>query len=80
MPSLTPAESLETTRIYSAMGLLKAGQPLMVPGRSAHPPPLGQATPGSSAVAATPQPGESASLADKGINRRSNPVVELRCH
>ncbi len=29
MPSLTPAESLETTRIYSAMGLLKAGQPLM---------------------------------------------------
>ena len=29
LPPLTPAESLETTRIYSAMGLLKAGQPLM---------------------------------------------------
>ena len=29
MPPLTPAESLETTRIYSAMGLLRAGQPLM---------------------------------------------------
>jgi magnesium chelatase family protein len=29
LPPLTPAESLETTRIYSAMGLLKPGQPLM---------------------------------------------------
>ena len=26
MPPLSPAESLETTRIYSAMGLLRAGQ------------------------------------------------------
>src|SRR4029078_4996615 len=38
MPPLTPAESLETTRIYSAMGLLRAGQPLMAtrPFRSPH--------------------------------------------
>ena len=35
MPALTPAESLETTRIYSAMGLLKPGQPL--DGRAAVP-------------------------------------------
>ena len=27
LPPLTPAESLETTRIYSAMGLLRAGEP-----------------------------------------------------
>jgi magnesium chelatase family protein len=29
MPPLTPAESLETTRIYSAMGLLPGDQPLL---------------------------------------------------
>jgi magnesium chelatase family protein len=29
LPPLTPAESLETTRIYSAMGRLPAGEPLM---------------------------------------------------
>src|SRR5439155_17399741 len=29
MPPLTPAESLETTRIYSEMGMLRAGEPLM---------------------------------------------------
>src|SRR5438552_39368 len=29
LPPLTPAESLETTRIYSVMGLLRPGQPLM---------------------------------------------------
>jgi hypothetical protein len=41
-PPLTPAESLETTRIYSAMGLLKPGQPstpvLGRPGFSGTPP------------------------------------------
>lgn len=41
-PPLTPAESLETTRIYSAMGLLKPGQPLTPvlgrPGFSGTPP------------------------------------------
>ena len=29
LPPLTPAESLETSRIYSVMGLLKPGQALM---------------------------------------------------
>src|SRR5207248_1933083 len=29
LPPLTPAESLETTRVYSAMGRLPAGEPLM---------------------------------------------------
>jgi magnesium chelatase family protein len=38
MPTLSAAESIETTRIYSAMGLLKEGQPLMAtrPYRSPH--------------------------------------------
>jgi len=38
LPPLTPAESLETTRIYSAMGLLRAGEPLLTtrPFRSPH--------------------------------------------
>jgi magnesium chelatase family protein len=29
MPPLTPAESLSTTRIYSALGRLKADEPLL---------------------------------------------------
>jgi magnesium chelatase family protein len=38
MPDLTAGESIETTRIYSAMGLLRAGQPLLAtrPYRSPH--------------------------------------------
>ncbi|MFM7131292.1 MAG: YifB family Mg chelatase-like AAA ATPase, partial [bacterium] len=38
LPSLESAESLETTRIYSAMGLLKNGQPLLAtrPFRAPH--------------------------------------------
>jgi magnesium chelatase family protein len=38
LPGLSAAESIETTRIYSAMGLLDAGKPLMVhrPFRSPH--------------------------------------------
>jgi magnesium chelatase family protein len=38
LPDLTPAESIETTRIYSALGLLAAGQPLMAtrPYRAPH--------------------------------------------
>jgi magnesium chelatase family protein len=38
LPTLTAAESIETTRIYSAMGMLSAGQPLMAtrPFRSPH--------------------------------------------
>ena len=38
MPTLSPQESIETTRIYSALGRLSAGQPLMAkrPFRSPH--------------------------------------------
>ena len=38
LPELTAAESIETTRIYSALGLLPAGQPLLAtrPFRSPH--------------------------------------------
>jgi magnesium chelatase family protein len=38
LPDLTPAESIETTRIYSAVGRLKPGQPLLAtrPYRSPH--------------------------------------------
>ena len=38
LPELLAGESIETTRIYSAMGLLRAGQPLMAqrPFRSPH--------------------------------------------
>ncbi|HTU26743.1 MAG TPA: YifB family Mg chelatase-like AAA ATPase, partial [Pirellulales bacterium] len=38
LPELTPGESIETTRIYSAMGLLGPGQPLLAtrPYRSPH--------------------------------------------
>jgi magnesium chelatase family protein len=38
LPELTAAESIETTRIYSAMGLMKPGQPLLAtrPHRSPH--------------------------------------------
>ena len=38
LPTLSPQESIETTRIYSALGRLKSGQPLMAtrPFRSPH--------------------------------------------
>ncbi len=38
LPDLTPSESIETTRIYSAVGRLKPGQPLLAvrPFRSPH--------------------------------------------
>jgi predicted ATPase with chaperone activity len=65
LPPLTPAESLETTRIYSAMGLLKPGQPLMAvrPFRSPH---HSVSDAGLVGGGTTPQPGE-ISLANKDV-------------
>ena len=65
MPQLTSAESIETTRIYSAMGLLKPGQPLLAtrPYRAPHHT-ISEA--GLVGGGSTPTPGE-ISLAHNGV-------------
>ena len=83
LPPLTPDESLETTRIYTAMGRLRAGRTAARRrGRSA-PRTTPSATPAWSAAARIPQPGE-ISLAHHGVlfldelpefNRRSLEVL-----
>jgi magnesium chelatase family protein len=64
-PSLTPAESLETTRIYSALGRLKADEPLLAtrPFRSPH---HTISDAGMVGGGSTPAPGE-ISLAHHGV-------------
>jgi magnesium chelatase family protein len=65
LPQLSPQESIETTRIYSAVGRLKAGQPLMAkrPFRSPHHT-ISEA--GLVGGGSTPSPGE-ISMAHHGV-------------
>ena len=65
LPPLTLAESLETTRVYSAMGMLKKGQSLLAirPVRSPHHSASGPSLVGGGSL---PKPGE-LSLAHNGL-------------
>ncbi len=65
LPSLSPSESIETTRIYSAVGRLQPGQPLMArrPFRSPH---HTISDAGLVGGGSTPSPGE-ISLAHNGV-------------
>jgi magnesium chelatase family protein len=65
MPPLTPAESLETTRIYSALGRLKPDEPLMAT-RPFRPPHHTISDAGMVGGGSTPAPGE-ISLAHHGV-------------
>src|SRR5207302_9113790 len=82
MPPLTPAESLETTRIYSAMGRLGSNEPLLST-RPFRPPHHTISDAGMVGGGSTPAPGE-ISLAHHGVlfldelpefNRRSLEVL-----
>lgn len=65
LPPLSPSESVETTRIYSAVGLLSAGQPLLAtrPFRAPH---HTISEPGLVGGRSIPMPGE-ISLAHNGV-------------
>ena len=70
LPQLSAAESIETTRIYSALGMLSVGQPLLAtrPFRAPHHT-ISEA--GLVGGRSTPMPGE-ISLAHNGVLCRSN--------
>ena len=76
LPPLTPSESLETTRIYSAMGRLAPGEALLAtrPFRSPHHTISDAGMVGGGTI---PTPGE-ISLAHHGVLFRSIPNPELR--
>ncbi|KKK96064.1 hypothetical protein LCGC14_2666530, partial [marine sediment metagenome] len=65
LPDLTSGESIETTRIYSAVGRLKAGQPLLAV-RPFRPPHHTISNAGLVGGGSTPSPGE-ISLAHNGV-------------
>ena len=65
LPPLTPAESLETTRIYSALGRLKVDEPLLAT-RPFRPPHHTISDAGMVGGGSTPAPGE-ISLAHHGV-------------
>jgi magnesium chelatase family protein len=65
LPDLTPAESIETTRIYSVLGRLKPGQPLLAT-RPFRPPHHTISDAGLVGGGSTPSPGE-ISLAHNGV-------------
>jgi magnesium chelatase family protein len=65
LPDLTPEESIETTRIYSAVGRLKPGQPLLAT-RPFRPPHHTISDAGLVGGGSTPTPGE-ISLAHNGV-------------
>jgi magnesium chelatase family protein len=65
LPDLTPEESIETTRIYSAVGRLKPGQPLLAT-RPFRPPHHTISDAGLVGGGSTPSPGE-ISLAHNGV-------------
>ncbi len=65
LPDLTPGESIETTRIYSAVGRLKPGQPLLAT-RPFRPPHHTISNAGLVGGGSTPSPGE-ISLSHNGV-------------
>jgi magnesium chelatase family protein len=65
LPDLTPEESIETTRVYSAVGRLKPGQPLLAV-RPFRPPHHTISDAGLVGGGSTPSPGE-ISLAHNGV-------------
>ena len=77
LPELTAGESIETTRIYSAMGLLKPGQPLLATRPFARRT-TRSATPAWSAAAASPRPAKSRSRTTAFCSSTSSPSSTAR--